>query len=140
MPRMVFGVCVAALCCIVTPARGAWDAPAFSNERTLELQTVDADEGPHWSTVWLVVIDGQVYVRLGNRATGRMQGNTTKPYVKVRVAGQEFDRVLAEIEPNMVDAVAKAMAEKYWADVLIRHFDHPMTMRLTPAEGVPGDR
>jgi hypothetical protein len=132
---MLLGACVVALCCLATAAHATWDAQAFSRESTLELQTVDAEEGPHWSTVWLVVIDGQLYVRLGSRATGRMQRNTTKPYVKVRVAGQEFDRVLAQIEPNMVDAVAKAMADKYWADVLMRHFDHPMTMRLTPAEG-----
>ena len=131
MLRRVF-VAVVALCCLVTSAQGAWDAQAFSKERTLEFQTVDREEGPHWSTVWLVVIDNQVYVRLGSRATGRIQTNTTKPYLNVRVAGQEFDHVLAQVEPEMVDRVAKAMADKYWADLLVRHFDHPLTMRLTP--------
>jgi len=32
----------------------------------------------------------------------------------------------------MAAAVAAAMREKYWSDVLVRHFDHPLTMRLTP--------
>jgi hypothetical protein len=32
----------------------------------------------------------------------------------------------------MAGAVATAMADKYWSDVIVRHFDHPLTMRLTP--------
>lgn len=132
MPRTLFAACLVALLVVATAARGAWDPQAFSKERTLEFLTVGADEGEHWSTVWLVVIDGQVYIRLGSRATGRIQKNTTKPYVKVRIGGQEFDQVSAQIVPDMVAPVAKAMGEKYWSDVLIHHFDHPLTMRLTP--------
>jgi hypothetical protein len=132
MPRTLFAACLVALLVVATSARGAWDPQAFRKESTLELLTVDPDEGEHWSTVWLVVIDGQVYIRLGGRATGRIQKNTTKPYVKVRIAGQEFEHVMTQIVPDMVAPVAKAMGEKYWSDVLIRHFDHPLTMRLTP--------
>ena len=132
MPRTWFAACLVALLVVATSVRGAWDPQAFQKERTLELLTVGPDEGEHWSTVWLVVIDGQVYIRLGNRATGRIQKNTTKPYVKVRIAGQEFDHVMAQIVPDMAGAVAKAMAEKYWSDVLVRYFAHPLIMRLTP--------
>lgn len=132
MPRTSFAACLVALLVVATAARGTWDPQAFSKESTLEFLTVGADEGEHWSTVWLVVIDGHVYIRLGSRATGRIQKNTAKPYVKVRIAGQEFDHVMAQIMPDMVAPVAKAMGEKYWSDVLIRHFDHPLTMRLTP--------
>jgi hypothetical protein len=132
MPRTLFAACLVALLVVATSARGAWDPQAFRKETTLEILTVGADEGEHWSTVWLVVIDGQVYIRLGSRATERIQKNTTKPFVKVRIAGQEFDHVMAQIVPDMVAPVAKAMAEKYWADVLVRHVDHPLTMRLTP--------
>ena len=99
---------------------------------TLEFLTVGPDEGEHWSTVWLVVIDGQVYIRLGSRAAERMEQNTTAPYVKVRIAGQQFDRVKAEPAPDMVEPVAAAMGDKYWSDVLVRYFNHPLTMRLTP--------
>ena len=60
-----------------------------------------------------MVIDGQVYIRLGSRAAGRMTKNTTAPIVKLRIAGQEFDRVKAEAAPDMVEPVAKAMGEKY---------------------------
>ena len=122
---------IAALTLTATAARADWDPQAFSTEGTLEFLTVE-DGVEHWSTVWLVVIDGQVYIRLGSRAAGRMEGNATKPDVQVRIAGQVFPKVRTEAVPAMADAVAKAMADKYWSDVLVRHFSHPLTMRLTP--------
>ena len=132
MPRPLLAACLVALLSIATAARATWDPQAFGKERTLEFLTVGPDEGGHWSTVWLVVIDGQIYIRLGSRATGRIQQNTAKPFVKVRIAGQEFDRVEAQLVPDMTAAVAEAMASKYWSDVLVRHFSHPLTMRLVP--------
>jgi hypothetical protein len=116
------------------PAWAAWDPQAFSKEDTLEYLTVGPEEGEHWSTVWLVVIDDQVYVRLGSRASDRMEKNKTKPIVKVRVAGQEFENVKAEAVPDMVEPVNKAMADKYTSDVFVKYFNHPLTMRLVPAQ------
>ena len=113
-----------------------WSPPGWTDTSTLELRTTASGEAPHWSTVWLVVLDGQVYVRLGTRAAGRIAGNTTAPYVGVRVAGQEFDRVRAEPAPADAERVAAAMGAKYWSDVLIRYFDHPLTMRLAPEAAV----
>jgi hypothetical protein len=123
---------IAALTLTATAARAGWDPSALSQEETLEFLTVENGE-EHWSTVWLVVIDSQVYIRLGSRAAGRIEGNATKPFAQVRVAGQTFPKVKAESVPDMADAVAAAMAEKYWSDFLVRHFSHPLTMRLTPA-------
>jgi hypothetical protein len=131
MPRLLIA-CLAVLVTAAAPALAAWDPPAFSKEETLEVLTLGPEEGEHWSTVWLVVIDDQVYIRLGSRAAERMNQNTTKPDVKVRIAGQQFDGVKAEPVPDMTAPVATAMGEKYWTDVLIRHFDHPLTIRLTP--------
>ena len=122
---------IAALTLTVAVVRAEWNPQAFSSENTLEFLTVE-DGVEHWSTVWLVVIDGQVYVRLGSRAAGRIEGNAAKPYVKIRIAGQTFDKVKAEAAPDMTQAVAKAMGEKYWSDVIVHHFSHPLTMRLTP--------
>jgi hypothetical protein len=130
MRRFAAAIAVFAL----TTAAGAagWDPQAFSAQDTLQFLTVEhGDE--HWSTVWLVVIDGQVYLRLGSRAAGRMERNATAPYVKVRIAGQTFDTVRVDPVPDMAPAVASAMAEKYWSDVFIRHVNHPLTVRLTPA-------
>lgn len=122
---------VAALTVTAAVARADWDPQAFSGEQTLEFLTVE-DGSEHWSTVWLVVIDGQVYIRLGTRAAGRIEGNATNPDLQVRIAGQTFPKVKAEAVPDMADPVAKAMADKYWSDVFVRHFSHPLTLRLTP--------
>lgn len=113
-------------------AQADWNPQAFATEDTLEFLTVGPEEGEYWSPVWLVVIDGEVYIRLGSRAAGRMEANTMTPFVKVRIAGQEFDRVEAISTPEMAEAVEKAMGEKYWSDVFIRYFPHPLTMRLVP--------
>ena len=116
-----------------TSARAAeWTPGAYAKESTLELKTAAAGEGEHWFPVWLVVVDDQVYVRLGSRAAGRIEGNTTAPYVGVRVAGQEFPRVKGIPAPEKTERVAQAMADKYWSDVVIRHFNHPLTLRLVP--------
>jgi hypothetical protein len=113
-----------------------WDPNAFRTESTLQVMTTGPDEGEHWSNLWLVVIDGQLYVRLGDRSWGRIQKNTTAPYLKVKVAGKEFDKVRLDETPDMKDKVAAAMADKYFMDILIRHESHPMTARLT-AEPAP---
>jgi len=126
---------VSALALVATvPALAAWDPQAFTKEQTLEFLTVEPGGGEHWSTVWLVVIDGQLYTRLGGRAAGRIEANTTKPLVKLRIAGQEFANVTAEATPDQAAAVAAALHEKYWSDVFVQYFNHPLTMRLVPAK------
>ena len=114
-----------------------WDPSAFNNESTLQIMTTEPDVGEHWSKLWLVVIDNQLYVRLGDRAYGRIQRNTTSPYIKLKVAGQEFDKVKVEEMPDMKDKVAAAMADKYFMDILIRLESHPMVARLIPEATPP---
>jgi len=43
---------------------------------------------------------------------------------------KQFDKVLLETAPEMVDRVAAAMAQKYWLDLLIKYEEHPCTARL----------
>ncbi len=116
-----------------------WDPAAFRELDTLEFLTVGPEEGPHWSTVWLVVLDGQVYVRLGSRAAGRMQQHTGAPFVAVRIGGREYERVRAEEATPMIERVQAAMAEKYPTDLFVRYMTHPLTMRFQPepAAGAP---
>src|SRR6185503_8772423 len=45
-----------------------WTPAAWKSQDTLELQTTVPEESEYWFPVWLVVLDGQVYVRLGTRA------------------------------------------------------------------------
>ncbi len=81
--------------------------------------------------MWVVAVDDQLYVRLGRRAAARFEKNTTAPFVKVRIAGREFDHVRAEPAPEMAQRVAAAMAAKYWSDLLIRFARHSLTVRLS---------
>jgi len=124
-----------AACAANNPVPG-WDPNAFRDQSTLQIMTIGPDEGEHWSRLWLAVIDGQLYVRLGDRAYGRIQKNTAGLYVKVKIGDNEFDKVRAEAAPEMADKVAAAMADKYWMDILVRHESHPMTARLV-AEPTP---
>ncbi len=111
-----------------------WDPAAFAKEDTLKLRTIGPKEGEYWFKVWLVVIDGQVYVRLGTRAAERVQANTTAPVLGVEVAGQRFDRVRGVPAPEFAERVAKAMADKYTSDIFVRFMSHPLTLRLVPEE------
>jgi len=45
-----------------------WDPALFQNASTIQIMTTEPDIGEHWSNLWVVVIDGQPYVRLGSRA------------------------------------------------------------------------
>src|SRR5205814_5667101 len=91
MTRLVVAAAMLAVLGVATPGAGAdWTPRAWANESTLQLRTTAADEGEHWFPVWLVVIDDQLYVRLGSRAAGRIERNTTAPWVGVRVGGREF--------------------------------------------------
>jgi hypothetical protein len=114
-----------------------WDPSVFRDASTIKIMTTEPDVGEHWSNLWVVVIDGQPYVRLGDRAYGRIQRNSTSPYVKLKVADQEFDKVKVEERPDMKEKVAAAMADKYWMDILIRHESHPMVARLVPEDSPP---
>jgi hypothetical protein len=111
-------------------AAASWDLSLFEKESTLQFFTVNASAEEHWSTVWVVVIDGAPYVRLGQASTDRINGNTRAPYVNIKIGGQEFDHVLAQSAPDMRDKVMAAMRDKYWMDFTVRYSNHPLIMRL----------
>src|SRR5438067_13411973 len=113
-------------------AAAEWTPRAYAGASTIELRTVAPGEGEHWFPVWVVVIDDQVCVRLGPRAAGRIEKNQAAPFVGVRILGQQFERVRAEPAPDYAARVAKAMAAKYWSDLVVHHFSHPLTLRLAP--------
>ena len=127
---------LAALLCsaIATTASAAWDPEAYADEDVLEFYTITEDGDEHWSKVWLVVLDGDVYIRLGSRAGDRIDGNSLKPNVKIRVAGEEFDQVALEDASDKAETVAAQMGEKYWSDLFIKYVDHPYTLKLVPQE------
>src|ERR1700739_4639160 len=83
---------------------------AYAGANTIVLRTVAPGYAAHWFPVWVVVIDDQVYVRLGSRAAGRIEKNVAAPYVGVRILGQQFERVRAVPAPHDAGGVGKAMA------------------------------
>ena len=118
------------------PARAAsdWTPAAWADQNTVDLRTTEPGSEPHWFPVWLAVIDGQMYVRLGSRAAARFDGNATKPIMGVRIAGKTFERVRGVLAPEMTDRVTAVMRDKYWlqGDIIVRHINHPYTLRLEP--------
>lgn len=117
----------------VAQAAPEWDVSEFAATDTIELRTVTDEEGEYWFPVWVVVVDGKVFVRLGNRAAERIKFNVMFPDIGVRIGDKQFDRVHAEPAPEYAARVAGAMADKYWTDLFIRWFDHPLTLELVPA-------
>jgi hypothetical protein len=116
---------------VAAPVPG-WTPGAWASEDTLQLTTDRPDEGAYTFPVWLVVLDDQVYVRLGGRAADRVQKSKSAPYVGVTIAGKRFEKVRCEPVPDQVARVAEAIGKKYTSDLLIRYFPHPLTCRLVP--------
>jgi hypothetical protein len=120
----------------IVGAPPAWSAADIANEKTIELRTTSPEEGEHWSTVWFVVIDDALYVRLGPRAAGRIERNTTAPHFAIRVGGRDVRPMRYEPAPEKAGEVAEAMARKYWTDVLGEPFrklgltSPPLVLRL----------
>jgi hypothetical protein len=118
---------------LASPAVAAeWTPRAWAETGTLDLRTNVPGEGEYWFPVWLVVLDDQVYVRLGTKAASRVEKSSTAPTLGVRIAGQQFDRVKGVPVPEAADRVAQAMREKYWSDIFVRYMNHPLTLRLVP--------
>lgn len=115
-----------------TALAAEWTPPAWTTEDTLQFRADCPDEGEYWSYVWLVVLDGDVYVRLGSRAAGRVDCSKSKPITAIKIAGETFDNVEMVESPAMVERVAAAMAEKYPTDLFIHYMSHPYTMKLVP--------
>jgi hypothetical protein len=126
---VVLWTAMASTCAAANLAAG-WDPDGFRDQRTLQIMTTDAEEGAHWSELWLVVIDGQLFVRLDGRTFERVKENLAGQYVMLKIGDRKFDRVRLESAPDMSSKVAAAMADKYPMDLLIRHESHPMTARL----------
>lgn len=109
-----------------------WSPARWANENTLQLTTDRPDEGAYTFPVWLVVLDDQLYVRLGGRAADRVQHSKSAPDVGLTVAGKHFEHVRCQPVPDVAPRVAEAMAQKYWSDMFIHYFPHPLTCRLVP--------
>src|SRR5258707_14865445 len=98
---LVLSIALSAAALADDKAVPGWDPTVFRDASTIKIMTTEPDVGEHWSNLWVVVIDGQPYVRLGDRAYARIQRNSTKPLVNLKVADKEFDKVKIEEMPDM---------------------------------------
>ena len=118
---------------VAAPAAASdWTPTTWADEDTLQFRSDCPDEGEHWSYVWLVVLDGDMWIRLGSAASARVDCNKTGRSTSIKIAGEQFDAVEMVETPDMAQRVADAMAEKYSTDIFVRYVNHPYTMKLTP--------
>lgn len=113
------------------PSSAEWDLEAFTDADTLQFFTVNTQDEEHWATVWFVELDGDVYIRLGERAEKRITENVNTPYVKMRVGGKEFDGVLVEEAPDREQDVAVGMGDKYLTAYFMKWMPDRYTAKLT---------
>ena len=116
-----------------------WSASDFEREKVIRIRTQAPDDDEHWFPIWVVELEGDVYIRLGTRAAKHFLDNVDHPVVGVRVGEKQFDRISGEEVPDLVDEVAAAMSDKYFTDFLVRWVPHPLTLRLLPATPVSED-
>jgi hypothetical protein len=98
------------------------DWNALAGEPTVVIRTTEADGAPRETTVWLVVVAGQGYVRTGET---HWHGNLVRePKIGVRIAGVDY-AVTAEhvTDPELRDRIEAAFNEKYgFSDTFVGWF------------------
>ncbi|SRR5208283_4097143 len=109
-----------------------WNAVAATD--TVEVITKNADGTLKDTTVWLVVVDGQGYIRTGNT---RWWSNIERDHdVALRIEGKEYPlRVELVEDPELRQRVVDAFRAKYgWVDRAMDAIrsSTPHVMKLTP--------
>lgn len=98
-----------------------------------------SDRGTFETIIWIVVVDGVVYVRSVQGEDGRWyQRALADPVVAILVDGQEIDfRAVSVDDPDEIEDVTKALSAKYPAggslDRMTRDEVLDTTLRLEPA-------
>jgi hypothetical protein len=135
-PALLAGALLAAVL-VAAPQPGfAIDWATAGAERVVQIVTRNEDGTARETKIWLVVVDGQGYVRTGGT---RWWGNIERdPDVVLRVAGAEHP-LRAELvnDPEIAAKVEAALRTKYgWSDRLIGPFRFGDThiLRLVPRE------
>jgi hypothetical protein len=132
-------ILVLSLFVLFTPVSGAGDEDGiewdrYSEEGTVEVITTDEDGSTRETKVWLVVVDGQGYIRTGGTRWG---GNIERdPEIALRIGETELPlRVEFVADETQRDAVTSALRAKYgFSDWILDPFrgKNPKIMRLTP--------
>jgi hypothetical protein len=110
------------------------DWSSVANESTLVVLSENPDGSPHETTVWLAVVDGQIFIRTGN--TAWYPNLERHPDISVRIAGVEHP-VRAEVvnDEGLRAKVIAAFNAKYgWEDTFVGWIfrGKPHIVRLAP--------
>ena len=133
-----------ALAVLLLVASGAAAEPidwnALAAEDTVVILTREADGAVRETTVWLVVVDGQGYVRTGN--THWHENIARDPKIGVRVAGHEHAVTAEPIgDPALRAKINAAYGQKYgFSNTFVGWFadqDKAQIMALVPRETAP---
>ena len=121
---------------VAAGARGeeALDWSIHSEEQTVEVVTTNQDGSSRETKVWLIVVDGQGYIRTGNTRWG---GNIERnPDVVLRIGETELPlRIELVTDEAERTAVTAAFRDKYgFSDWILTPFrrGEPKIMRLMP--------
>jgi hypothetical protein len=119
--RVRFATLALALALVAAaPSQASTDWQAVAAADTIEVITRDADGNERVTTIWLVVVDGQGYIRTGSSSW--FEDVERDPNVVLRIEGQDH-AVRAELVPESDPAwarVQQAFRDKYgWSDRLL---------------------
>jgi hypothetical protein len=111
------------------------DWSALSTVGTIQIASTDPDGAKRDTTVWLVVVDGQGYVRTGGTRWG--DNLERDPAVVARIEGVEHPlRAERVTDPALLERLSQAFRDKYGApDAILSIFrgSSPRLFRLVPA-------
>lgn len=119
-----------------------FDASVLNQLNTREeinIETRSATGRTHRTTIWVVVVDNNVYVRSVRGRSGRWYREiTANPQGAINVDGQRLsDRAIPITDPATIARVSKAYLQKYGnspvVDSIMREETLPTTLRLEPA-------
>jgi hypothetical protein len=134
-----FAPCLVLAFCLSVPgfAGAQSDGPEWASLAevdTVQVLTTNEDSRVRDTTVWLVVVDGDGYIRTGGTAWG--DNAVRDPEIEVSIEGTKYPlRVHFVEDDGLRQRITDSFREKYgFADSLIGLFrgDRPKIMRLTP--------
>jgi len=109
-----------------------WSAVADVQEVQVKTQDEDGDERD--TTIWLLVVDGQGYIRTGGTRWG--DNVVRDPEVVLEIEGESYPLRVEFVEDDADrEKIIAAFREKYgWVDGFMEMFrgSHPKIMRLLP--------
>lgn len=125
-------VALVALLCSAVPALAAWTPEEWTDTKTLEYLTNCPEEGEYWSPVWLVVLEGELYISLGSKAQSRVDCSTMGPKTSIKIEGELYENLEMVPETDLAEAIEDARWDKYWTNVFVGFAEH-RHYRLKPA-------